>query len=155
MKLTSPAFKQGEAIPKKHTCEGSDTSPTLSWTDVPQRTKSFALIVDDPDAPPGTWVHWVLFDIPGDARGMEEGSAKTAQLPNGAKNGASWGVDSFSRMGYSGPCPPAGKPHRYFFKLFALDVKLGLPPKSTVAQVEKAMSGHVLGKAELMGTFGR
>ena len=105
--------------------------------------------------PPGTWVHWVIYDIPSDAVGLEEGISKKEALPNGAKQGLAWGVESFSRVGYSGPCPPPGAPHRYNFKLYALDAMLNLAPKATKFDVEKAMKGHVLGQTELMGKFGR
>lgn len=154
-RLTSPAFKHGETIPKLHTCEGKDPSPELNWTGAPPGTKSFALIMDDPDAPVGLWVHWVLYDIPGELSGLPGNLPKTARVLGGAKHGASWGVDSFSRTGYGGPCPPPGKPHRYVFKLFALDKALGLPPGATASETAKAMEGHVLGRAELIGLFER
>ncbi|HEX5036161.1 MAG TPA: YbhB/YbcL family Raf kinase inhibitor-like protein [bacterium] len=141
-------------IPKKHTCDGEDLSPPLDWEGAPAGTKAFALIVDDPDAPAGTWVHWVIYDIPGDAKGLDEGLAKT-ETTAGAKQGMSWGVDRFSKLGYSGPCPPPGTPHRYRFKLAALDAPLGLPHKATKFDVEKAMKGHVLGQAQLTGKYGR
>jgi Raf kinase inhibitor-like YbhB/YbcL family protein len=155
MQLTSTAFKAGESIPPQYACEGADVSPLLSWTDAPPKTKSFALIMDDPDAPSGTWVHWVLYDIPGGSRGLEEGVLKKEKLATGAKHGACWGVDSFERVGYWGPCPPPGKPHRYFFKLYALDRLLDLPSKATAAELRKGMEGHVLGEAELIGLFRR
>lgn len=154
-RLTSPAFKHGEAIPKVHTCEGKDPSPQLDWTGAPPGTKSFALIMDDPDAPVGLWVHWVLYDIPGGLSGLPANLPKTERVLGEAKHGASWGVDSFSRTGYGGPCPPPGKPHRYVFKLFALDKALGLPPGATASEATKAMEGHVLGRAELIGLFER
>ena len=154
-RLTSPAFKHGETIPKVHTCEGKDPSPALDWSGAPPGTKSFALIMDDPDAPVGLWVHWVLYNIPGELSGLPENLPKTARVLGGAKHGASWGVDSFSRTGYGGPCPPPGKPHRYVFKLFALDKALGLPPGATASETAKAMEGHVLGRAELIGLFER
>jgi len=154
-RLTSPAFKHGETIPKAYTCEGKDASPELNWSGAPPGTKSFALIMDDPDAPVGLWVHWVLYDIPADLRGLPENLPKTKRAPGGAKHGASWGVDSFSRTGYGGPCPPPGKPHRYVFKLFALDKPLGLPPGATASEAAKAMEGHVLGRAELIGLYER
>jgi Raf kinase inhibitor-like YbhB/YbcL family protein len=153
--LTSPAFPESGMIDKKYTCSGNDLSPELLWKDAPAGTKAFAFILDDPDSPAGTWVHWVVYDIPGDAGGLDEGVPKGETLSNGAKQGSSWGVDSFSRVGYSGPCPPPGKPHRYFFKLYALDAMLNLPPKASKFDVEKAMKGHVLGQAQLMGKFGR
>jgi Raf kinase inhibitor-like YbhB/YbcL family protein len=155
MEIKSSAFSAGEPIPAKFTCSGEDASPPLSWSGVPKGAKSLAIIMDDPDAPPGTWVHWVLYDLPGDLLGLEPGVPKAETLPNGAKHGAAWGVDSFSRADYGGPCPPPGKPHRYFFKLYALDKKLELPPKKTKLELLKAMEGHILDTAQLMGTFKR
>lgn len=154
-KLTSPAFKDGETIPKLHTCEGKDPSPALDWSGAPAGTKSFALVMDDPDAPVGLWVHWVLYDIPGDLTGLPADVPKTERVPGAGTHGASWGVDSFSRAGYGGPCPPPGKPHRYVFKLFALGKVLGLPPRATTSELARAMEGHVLGRAELTGLFER
>lgn len=155
MKLTSEDFKTGQSIPRKLTCEGEDSSPQLAWTDVPPKTQSFALIMDDPDAPAGTWVHWVLYDIPGGGRSLAAGIAEKDVLPDGTKHGASWGVDSFERAGYGGPCPPPGKPHRYFFKLYALSKMLNLPPKADVFKLAQAMKGHILGQAELIGLYKR
>lgn len=153
--ITSPAFHEGEGISKKHTCDGADLSPPLQWSGAPEGTKSLALIMDDPDAPPGTWVHWVVYGIPADVKGLEEGVPKKETLPNGTKQGLVWGVESFSRVGYTGPCPPPGKPHRYYFKLYALDAMPDLPPQATKFDVEKAMKGHVLAEARLMGKVGR
>lgn len=153
--LTSPAFRHGKTIPKVHTCEGQDPSPQLDWTGAPAAAKSFALIMDDPDAPVGLWVHWVLYDIPGALSGLPAGLPKTERVLGGAKQGASWGVNSFSRVGYGGPCPPPGKPHRYFFKLYALDKVLGLPPRATAAELTAAMDGRILDRAELMGLYER
>ena len=113
------------------------------------------MIMDDPDAPVGTWVHWVLYDIPAESNRLDEGIPKKEKLPNGAKHGASWGVDTFERVGYWGPCPPPGKPHRYFFKLYALDRKLGLTPKITVSELVRAMEGHILAHAEFIGLYER
>ena len=152
MSITSKEFGGG-AIPSKFTCDGLDVSPALAWTGVPEGTKSLALIMDDPDAPAGTWVHWVLFDLPPETSSLQEGVPRTERLESGAVQGACWGVDSFSRVGYYGPCPPPGAPHRYFFKLYALDRMLGLTPQATKADVVKAMEGHVLAHAELMGTY--
>lgn len=149
--LTSLAFKEGDLIPKKHTCEGPDLSPQLRWTNAPKGTKSFALIADDPDAPVGTWVHWVIFNLPGDTTELPEGVPAQETLPNGAKQG----LNDFRRVGYGGPCPPPGKPHRYYFKLYAVDVTPDLRPRATKAQVLEAMKGHILGEAQLMGRFGR
>jgi Raf kinase inhibitor-like YbhB/YbcL family protein len=155
MILTSAAFKVNEKIPKLHTCDGEDVSPALSWTGVPEKAKSLALIVDDPDAPAGTWVHWVVYDIPAAKSSLPQGLPKSETLPDGAKQGASWGVESFGRVGWSGPCPPKGKPHRYVFVLYALSEPTGLEPKATKAELLKAMSGKVLKKAELVGLYGR
>jgi len=151
MKISSAAFAANEMIPKKFTCDGPDASPKLNWNEPPAKTQSFALIMDDPDAPAGTWVHWVLFDLPADARELEEGVAKQEQLANGARQGR----NDFGRIGYGGPCPPPGKPHRYFFKLYALDAKLNLKPGVTKADLERAMKAHTLGQAELIGRYGR
>jgi Raf kinase inhibitor-like YbhB/YbcL family protein len=153
--LSSSAFQANTTIPKEFTCDGVDDSPPLSWQDAPKGTKSFALIMDDPDAPPGTWIHWILFNIPGNAESLNRGIEKKDSLGNGARHGLVWGVKDFSRVGYYGPCPPPGKPHRYFFKLYALDTMLNLPAKSTKAQLENAMEGHVLGQASLIGLYGR
>jgi Raf kinase inhibitor-like YbhB/YbcL family protein len=149
--LTSTAFAPGDTIPKKHTGDGADTSPPLTWTDPPAGTKSFAVICDDPDAPRGTWVHWVVFNLPADARGLEEGVPATEKLANGARQGK----NDFRKLGYGGPAPPPGKPHRYVFKLYALDAPLDLPAGATKDQVVTAMKGHVLAEGELMGKYGR
>jgi len=149
--LTSTAFTAGGTIPKKFTCDSSDASPALAWTDPPAATKSLALIMDDPDAPVGTWVHWVLYDLPPSARELPEGVPKQEELPNGARQGR----NDFRKIGYGGPCPPHGPAHRYFFKLYALDAKLNLKPGATKADVEKAMKGHILAQAELMARYQR
>ncbi len=149
--LSSPAFKSGAAIPKPHTCEGADQSPALLWSGAPAGTKGFALIADDPDAPVGTWVHWVLYDLPADITELPQGVPAHDTLAGGAKHGA----NDFRKVGYGGPCPPPGKPHRYFFKLYALDAPTNLPPRATKAEVLRAVEGHVLGQAELMGTYRR
>src|ERR1051325_6902557 len=143
MELTSTVIKHGGLIPRKYTCDGEDPSPPLAWTGASAGTKSFALIMDDPDAPPGIWVHWVLYDLPEKATALPEGVPKTPTLPDGSKQGACWGVNSFSRSGFFGPCPPPGKPHRYFFKLYALSAPLGLPPGATKAEVARAMNGKI------------
>ncbi len=150
MQLTSEAFETGGMIPAKYTCDGLDVSPPLRWADPPAGVKSYALIADDPDAPVGTWVHWVLWNIPADARGLEENLPKTAALPNGAQQGTT----DFRRIGYGGPCPPSGT-HRYFFKLYALDTMLELPSSATKRDLEGAMQGHILGQGELMGKYRR
>src|SRR5216683_6772325 len=122
LQLTTSAFPSQGTIPKKFTCDGSDVSPPLAWSGAPPGTRSFALIVDDPDAPVGTWVHWVLYDLPANTKELAEGVPKQEQLSNGARQGR----NDFRKIGYGGPCPPPGKPHRYFFKLYALDKKLDL-----------------------------
>ena len=150
MELKSSVFEAGGMIPKKYTCDGPDVSPPLSWSDVPVGTKSLALIADDPDAPMGTWVHWVAWNIPANARALEEDVPKRDTLPNGMKQGTT----DFRRIGYGGPCPPSGT-HRYLFKLYALDTTLNLPPGTTKKDLEKAMQGHVLAQTELMGKYAR
>jgi Raf kinase inhibitor-like YbhB/YbcL family protein len=155
MVLSSPAFEFSDQIPKVHTGDGEDSSPALRWMKVPPGTKSFALVMDDPDAPDGTWVHWVLYDLPATLTELPPGVPKTEEGPAGSKHGACWGVDSFERVGYYGPLPPPGKTHRYFFKLYALDKVLGLKARAAAAQVLAAFSGHVLAEATLMGTYRR
>ncbi len=149
--IESTAFSAGGTIPKQHTCDGADGSPELSWKEAPTGTQSFALIMDDPDAPVGTWVHWVLYDVPGDRKGLPEGVAKQEQLDNGARQGR----NDFGNIGYGGPCPPGGKVHRYFFKVYALDTKLNLKAGMSKKDVERAMKGHILGQGELIGKYGR
>ncbi|MDO8137906.1 MAG: YbhB/YbcL family Raf kinase inhibitor-like protein, partial [Candidatus Brocadiales bacterium] len=151
MEIKSAAFKAQEKIPAKYTCDGADASPPLSWTDVPEKTLGLALICDDPDAPVGTWVHWVIYDLPPETRKLPEGMTPKEVLENGARQG----VNDFRNVGYGGPCPPPGPAHRYFFKLYALDTKLGLPPRATKKDVEKAMKGHILAQAELVGLYKR
>jgi Raf kinase inhibitor-like YbhB/YbcL family protein len=151
LELKSTAFAAGGAIAKKFTCDGPDVSPALTWTEPPSGTKSFSLIMDDPDAPVGTWVHWVLYDLPATARELVENVPKSEELPSGARQGR----NDFRKIGYGGPCPPPGPAHRYFFKLYALDSKLNLKAGGTKADVEKAMKGHVLAQAELVGRYGR
>ena len=151
LKLTSTAFQPGATIPEEFTCDGPDVSPALAWTDPPADTHTFALIMDDPDAPVGTWVHWVLYDLPPNTRDLAEGVPKQEELPNGTRQGR----NDFRRIGYGGPCPPSGPAHRYFFKLYALDSKTNLKPGATKAELEKAMKGHILTQAELMGRYQR
>ena len=151
LKLTSTAFPAGGTIPKKFTCDGPDVSPALAWNNPPAGTQGFALIMDDPDAPVGTWVHWVLYDLPATARELPENVDKKDELPSGARQGR----NDFRKIGYGGPCPPPGPAHRYFFKLYALDVKLGLKPGATKAEVEAAMKGHILAQGELVGRYAR
>jgi len=152
--ITSSAFSQNGEIPGKYTCDGKDVSPPLAWSGLPAGTKSLALIVDDPDAPDPaapkmTWVHWVLYNIPPGATGLPE-AVKSGDLPKGTKEG----LNDWKRTGYGGPCPPIGR-HRYFLKLYALDVLLPELGKATKQEVEKAMKGHVLASAELVGTYKR
>ena len=148
--VSTRAFSSGEVIPKKFTCDGPDVSPQLSWNGMPTGTQSFALIMDDPDAPVGTWVHWVLYNIPAHTKELPEGLEKQEQLDSGALQGD----NDFRKIGYGGPCPPAGKPHRYYFKLYALDKKINLSAGATKPDLEHAMKGHILGEAELMGRYG-
>jgi len=149
--LTTTAFSAGGAIPKKHTCDDADLSPALAWNDAPAGTQAFALIADDPDAPVGTWTHWVIWNIPAKLTGLAENVLKTEALADGTRQGR----NDFRRIGYGGPCPPPGKPHRYFFRLYALDTKLDLRAGSSRAELERAISGHVLAQAEVMGKYGR
>jgi len=149
--LNSNAFQPGLIIPKQYTGDGVDQSPPLGWSDPPSATKSLTLICDDPDAPRGTWVHWVLFNLPAQTRKLEEGVPTTETLDNGAKQGK----NDFGNIGYGGPAPPKGKPHRYFFKLYALDVVVDLLPGTTKAQLMDAMKGHILAEGNLMGKYGR
>ncbi len=151
IQITSTAFANGQPIPAKYTCEGQDVSPPLQWTNAPSNTKSFALIADDPDAPVRTWVHWVLYNLPATATELAENTPRLAELPGGAKQG----LNSWPRLGYGGPCPPPSKPHRYFFKLYALDASLDLKPGATKKDLLKAMEGHVLAEGQLMGTYQR
>lgn len=150
--LTSSAFTPGGVIPIRHSCEGADESPALMWGDPPDGTRSLVLICDDPDAPRGVWVHWVMYNIPPRVRGLPQGIQRDPQLPDGSRQGN----NSSGRSGYSGPCPPPGHgPHRYFFKLYALDTMLDLPPGATKDELVEAMDGHILDQAETMGRFER
>lgn len=149
--MTSTAFPPGGEIPVRYTCQGDDVSPPLKWKDAPAGTKSFALVVDDPDAPDPaapkmTWVHWVLYDIPASAAGLAEDAG--GRLPEGTRQG----LNDWKRTGYGGPCPPVGR-HRYFFRLYALDVVLGDLGHPGKADLERAMAGHVLASSELLGTY--
>src|SRR5271157_5129320 len=151
MQLASAAFDEGGLIPARYTCEGRNVSPPLEWTDAPSGSKSLVLIADDPDAPSGTWVHWVLYDLPAAVCGLPEALPRNQYTPAGAKQGQ----NSFGHLGYGGPCPPPGKAHRYVFRLYAVDAELGLRPGATRADVEGAMGNHVLGQAQLTGTCER
>jgi Raf kinase inhibitor-like YbhB/YbcL family protein len=151
LELRTTAFQPGGSIPKVFTCDGADASPALSWSDPPPRTQSFVLIVDDPDAPAGTFVHWVVYNLPATTRHLAERLPGNDEIAGGGKQG----VDDFARTGYGGPCPPAGRPHRYFFRLYALDGKLNLKTAARRKDVDQAMKGHILAHAELMGLYGR
>jgi Raf kinase inhibitor-like YbhB/YbcL family protein len=144
IQLTSSAFQEGGAIPKKYTCDGQNISPQLDWSGLPAQAKSLVLVVDDPDAPGGTFVHWVLYGLPADLKSLPEGASTGVQ-----------GVNDFRKNGYGGPCPPKGNPHRYYFKLYALDMDLSLKPGASKADVEKAVRGHILAQGQLMGKYGR
>lgn len=150
IQLTSPAFQSGSEIPQECTCEGRDVSPPLVWKEIPKKSQSLVLIMDDPDVPAGTWVHWVIFNLPPTIHSLPKGMPALKQLANGEMHG----MNSFGRYGYRGPCPPSGS-HRYFFKLYALDIPLQERERMTKEEVEKAMEGHVLAKGELMGTYAK
>jgi Raf kinase inhibitor-like YbhB/YbcL family protein len=150
MEIKSSAFKTGESIPSKYTCDNIDVSPHLAWSKVPSGTKTFALIADDPDAPSGTYVHWVMFNIPGNLRELSENIPKKEKLDNGAVQGK----NDFGKIGYGGPCPPSGT-HRYYFKLYALDAELSAEPGITKKELLKIMDVHVLEEGELMGRYKR
>jgi len=149
--IETTAFSAGGAIAKKYTCDGEDVSPGLRWTNAPAGTLSYALIADDPDAPVGTWTHWVLWNISPESTELPEGVPKNETLSDGTRQGK----NDFKRIGYGGPCPPPGKPHRYFFKLYALGAKLDVKAGATRQELDRAMQGNVLSQAELMGTYGR
>jgi Raf kinase inhibitor-like YbhB/YbcL family protein len=150
MKLMSPAFEEGAMIPPQYTCDDKDVSPPLEWSQVPEGTKTFALICDDPDAPMGTWVHWVAFNLPGSMKNLAEDIPPSEQLPDGTKQGR----NDFRRIGYGGPCPPGGT-HRYYFKLYALESELRLKAGCTKAELLEAMEGHILAECQLMGKYSR
>jgi len=150
LKVTSLAFKNGEMIPKKYTCDGEEVSPPLEWSGVPAGAKSIALISDDPDAPMGTWVHWVIFNMPPDTKELPENVPHGPTLDNGAKQG----IDDSRQIGYGGPCPPSGT-HRYYFKVYALDAMLNLKPGITKKDLLRAMEGHILAQGELLGKYKR
>lgn len=150
IKITSSAFAEDGLIPSKYTCDGSGISPPLQWELVPEGTKGIALISDDPDAPVGTWVHWVIFGLPAETRELEEDIPPDEILPNGAKQG----TNDFGRIGYGGPCPPSGT-HRYFFKIYALNTELDLAAGATKSDLLNAMEGHILGQGQLIGKYKR
>lgn len=150
MQLTSKAFQDGGEIPQKHTCDGEDISPCLEWTAVPDDTMTLALIVDDPDAPDGTWVHWLFYNLPAHILEIAENLPREGQLENGIMQGR----NDFKNIGYGGPCPASGT-HRYVFKLIALDKELELQPGATKRQLLTAMEGHILDRAQFMGTYSK
>lgn len=149
--LSSGSFGSGDFIPKKFTCDGADISPQLSWTFPPLGTKAFALVVDDPDAPSGTWTHWVLFNVPASKSALSENLDKIPELPDGGRQGK----NDFGKIGFNGPCPPPGKAHRYFFRLYALKENLTLPAASSKQDVEQAIKNHLLGQTQLVGKYQR
>lgn len=149
--ITSTSFAEGQPIPSKHACDGENISPPLSWDGVPEAAQSFALICDDPDAPGGTWVHWVLYDLPATVRNLPEAVETKEEVLHAAKQG----INDFKRIGYGGPCPPAGPPHRYYFTLYALDRELDLKSGATKSEVETAIKGRILAQGKLMGTYKR
>jgi len=151
LSISSSAFNEGDRIPDKYTCEGEDISPQLIWSDTPEGTKSFTLICDDPDAPMGTWDHWLIYNIPADSEGLSEAVPTNELLTDGSKQG----LNSWEQTSYGGPCPPPGDPHRYFFKLYALDTMLTLTGDADKSTLENEMQEHILAEAQLMGTFSR
>lgn len=149
--ISAEAFKNGETIPDEYTCEGNDISPALSFDVIPDKSVSLALIMDDPDAPGGTFVHWLLFNISPKTRYLSKGIPKTETLSDFSRQG----VTDFGEIGYGGPCPPPGKPHRYFFRIYALDKILELMPGASRTQIDNAMKDHIIAKGELMGIYRR
>jgi Raf kinase inhibitor-like YbhB/YbcL family protein len=149
--ISAEGFKDGTTIPDVYTCKGKDISPSLSWKGIPAGTKSIALIMDDPDAPGGTFVHWVLYNVPAQIQKLPEGMSHDKILSDGSMQG----MTDFGRTGYGGPCPPPGKPHRYYFKIYALDSRIELSPGASKKQLENAMAGHILAKGEIVGIYKR
>lgn len=149
--VLSSAFKNGDTIPQRFSCQGDNISPALAWSSAPDGTKSFALICEDPDAPRGTFYHWVIYNIPPTEQGLAEGIARRDPLPNGTRQG----VSSFEQLGYGGPCPPAGSAHHYHFRLFALDSQINIPGDVTHDKLESAMQGHILAQGEIVGLYQR
>jgi Raf kinase inhibitor-like YbhB/YbcL family protein len=150
--ISTKSFKPAETIPTKYTCDGADVSPDLKWSEAPKNTKGFALICDDPDAPVGTFTHWVLYGLAHDAAELPEGMAKTPEV---GYPDCKQGKNDFGRVGYGGPCPPRGSKHRYYFKLYALDAAVSLQPGASRSELESAIKGHILAQAEVMGTYQR
>ncbi len=148
--IECPIFRDGEPIPRKYTCDGEEISPPLRWKGAPAGTKSFVLICDDPDAPMMTWIHWIVYSIPGTTTELSEGLPAGDVVDGGIKQG----LNSWRKMGYGGPCPPRRNRHRYFFRLFALDTELSLSPGETRHDIERAMKGHILDQTKIMGVYG-
>ncbi len=148
--VTSKEFSEAGLIPKKFTCDGKDVSPSLSWTGIPAGARSIALICDDPDAPMGTWVHWVVYNMPAEVKGLPEGVTATNGLPSGATQG----INDFRKYDYGGPCPPSGT-HRYYFKIYALDTQLDLKAGASKSELLKAMEGHIMSQGQLMARYKR
>ncbi|HLH08776.1 MAG TPA: YbhB/YbcL family Raf kinase inhibitor-like protein [Terriglobales bacterium] len=151
LQVSTTSFPAEGTIPKRFTCSAEDVSPALTWTGVPPTTQSLALIVDDPDAPAGTWTHWLVYNLPAAVHELAENQPRSEQLPNGAVQGR----NDFRKIGYNGPCPPSGKPHRYFFRVFAIDAKLDLKPGANRQPLDQAMQGHIVAQGEVMGKFAR
>jgi Raf kinase inhibitor-like YbhB/YbcL family protein len=151
LSVSSPSFEARKPIPAENSCEGGNISPALNWSGAPAGTKSFAVIMDDPDAPAGVWVHWVYYDLPPAISSLPAG-VKPVEKP---ETGGRQGMNSFHQVGYGGPCPPPGRAHRYFFKVYALDKELGLEARASRAEVDNAMAGHILARGQLMGTYQR
>lgn len=150
IQLTSSAFEEEDLIPSRYTCDGTDISPPLAWEGVPEATQSIAIISDDPDAPMGTWVHWVIYNIPPEKTGLSESIPNDETLADGTRQG----ISSFGETGYGGPCPPSGT-HRYYFKIYALDRKIDVVPIMDKDTIEEAMQGHILAQGQLMGRYKR
>jgi len=152
IELLSAAFNEGEAIPIQYTCDGANVSPPLRWGGIPKNSQSLAIICEDPDAPSGVFIHWVIYNLPPIVSDMPEATPTTKEL---AESGAIQGRNDFDNIGYDGPCPPPGNPHRYFFNLYALDTKLQLRARATKQEFERAAKGHIIAKGRLMGTYER
>lgn len=151
LRVESPDIREGGTIPRQFTCDGAGVSPAVSWQQAPEKTRSLALVVRDPDAPVGTFIHWVIYNLPPGTRGLPEGVAKEEQLPDGSRQG----MNSNDEIGYYPPCPPGGAPHRYIFTVYALDQMLALPSRTDESRLTGAMKGHVLAAGQLMGRYGR
>ena len=152
IEVVSTAFREGEALPTQYTCDGANNSPPLRWGGIPKNSQSLALVCEDPDAPSGVFIHWVIFNLPPIVADLPEAMPTTEEL---VESGAIQGRNDFDNIGYDGPCPPPGKPHRYFFRLYALDTKLRLQPGATRQEFERAAKGHILAEGSLMGTYKR